>query len=64
MGQGFQINNFWKCLAFASAILKDGGRQYKCHNILKIAIEMLMTLDGLVDNHINQCTFNLEPNVI
>ena len=23
------------CHAFASANFKDGGRQYKCHNILK-----------------------------
>ena len=33
MGQGFKINNFLNFPAFASAIFKDGNRQYKCHNI-------------------------------
>ena len=55
MGQGIQINYFWNIPAFASAIFKDGGRQYKCHNISKTTSHrtvMLMTLDSLVDSDV------------
>ena len=63
MGQGFQINNFWNFPAFASAIFKDGSRQYKCHNISKTTSHgavMLMTLDSFVDSDIHQCIFDLQ----
>ena len=53
MEQGFQIC-FGNFPASASAIFKDGGRQYKCHNIY-----MLKTLNSSVDSDIHQCTFDL-----
>ena len=55
MGQGFQINHFWNFSAFASAICKDGGRQYKYHNIAQNYMTvLLMNLDSLEDSDINQ----------
>jgi len=35
MRKGFQTYHFWNFPAFTSAMFKDGGRQYKGHNIPK-----------------------------
>ena len=48
MGQRFQINHFWNFTAYASAILKDDGLQYKCHNISKNASPWSVMLAFLV----------------
>ena len=40
-------------------LFKDGGRQYKCHNISKPNSHravMLMTLDSLMNSDLQQCT--------
>ena len=63
MGPPFQIYNYLAPPAFISAIIKDGGRQYKCPHVSNTAPPraiVLTLLDSLVDSDIKYVVCRLQ----
>ena len=54
--------NFFSPLAFISAILKYGGRQYKCYHISNNRAIMFTLLDSVVDSDIVNIILHLQQH--